>query len=73
MAKKNSANRPPATSSSTKLATARLRILKMPSRTSGPVIRDSMKTKIASSAMPIAASPSVRAEPQPKLSALTIA
>ena len=36
-------------------------------------MRDSMKTKTASSATPSAASPSVRDEPQPKLSALTIA
>ena len=73
VAKKNSANRPPATSSSVTLATARLRILKMLNRTSGPVMRDSTNTKAASSATPTAARPSVRDEPQPKASALTIA
>ena len=47
--------------------------MKIDSRTSGPSMRDSTKTKAASRAIPIAARPSVRAEPQPKLSALTIA
>jgi hypothetical protein len=45
----------------------------MPSRISGARVRLSMSTNAASSAIAIAASPSVRDEPQPKSSALTIA
>jgi hypothetical protein len=55
------------------LATVSERIRKIPSRISGESERRSMTTNAVSRAIATAARPSVRAEPQPKLSALTIA
>ena len=54
-------------------APASERMRKIPSRISGALLVRSMYTNAASSANAIAASPSVRAEPQPKSSASTIA
>ena len=55
------------------LATVSERILKMPSRISGECERCSIATNDASSPTASAVRPSVRAEPQPNDSALTIA
>ena len=73
MLKKKNANRPPAASSITPLAPASERTWKMPSRISGAGWLRSMKTNAASSAKATAASVSVVAEPQPLVSAFTIA
>ena len=64
---------PAPTASRTRLAIVSERIRKIPSRISGECERRSIATNAASSANATASSPSVRAEPQPKLSALTIA
>ena len=56
---------PPATASMTPLALASERMRKMPSRTSGWALRDSMTMKAASSATAPASRPRVRPESQP--------
>jgi len=67
------ANRPAPTASSTTFAIVRERIRNTPRRISGELERCSMSTNAASSAIAAAPRPSVRAEPQPNDSALTIA
>jgi hypothetical protein len=66
-------NRPDATSSIERFAVASARMRKMPSRMSGERPRCSMAMNAARSAMATAPRPSVRADPQPKSCALTIA
>ena len=65
VAKKKIANMPPATNSITLLAAASERVRKIDSRTSGSLVRCSIRTNAVSSATATASRPSVRPDVQP--------
>ena len=73
MLKKNIANRPDATRNMTTFAVSSERTRKIESRTSGSFARSSIRTKETSRTAESAKKPIVTVEPQPSVSAFTIA